>query len=106
MNLKTFIDEQIEFSSRTFGPGQRLEGVTKHIEKEVAEVRATKGEDVSEWADIIILALDGAWRSGFTPAEIAAALTAKMEENKQRSWPDWRTAGPGPIEHIKPGAAA
>lgn len=101
MNLVEFIESQIVFSARTFGPGQRLEGVTAHIEKEVAEVRDTGGNDVSEWADIVILALDGAWRSGHSAEEICQALQAKLAKNKARKWPDWRTAGPGPIEHVR-----
>lgn len=103
MNLVDFIYDQMHFSFATFGPGKRLEGVTAHIEKEVAEVRETGGNDATEWADIVILALDGAWRSGHSPESICAALTAKLARNKARKWPDWRTAGPGPIEHIRDG---
>lgn len=101
MNFTVFAIAQRNFSNETFGPGQRLEGVTAHIEKEVEEVRKTGGKDLSEWADIIILAIDGAWRSGFTAHELACALVAKLEKNKRRKWPDWRTAGPGPIEHVR-----
>lgn len=101
-DFKAFVREQMAFSADTFGPGARLQGVTKHIEKEVAEVRACEGRDVSEWADIIILAVDGAWRSGHSPEAIADALAAKLAKNKARTWPDWRTASPdAPIEHVK-----
>lgn len=96
-----FFEEQKAFSAATFGPGQRLSGVTAHIEKELAELRACGGSDVSEWADVIILAIDGAWRSGHRAEALAAAIKAKLEKNKRRPWPDWRTAGDGPIEHVR-----
>ncbi len=98
-SLLNFISEQREFSARTFGPGERTEGVLKHIRKELDEVAADP-KDVYEWIDVIILALDGAWRAGHSPDEIVVALQAKLARNKSRSWPDWRTAQPGePIEH-------
>lgn len=50
---------------------------------------------------MIILALDGAWRAGHTPEQIAQALLDKHAKNRARVWPDWRTAGPGPIEHVR-----
>lgn len=101
MELETFIKRQRRFSRKTFGPGERLDGVVAHIRKELREVKKTKGRDIVEWADVIILALDGAWRQGFTPAEICEALDAKLQKNTKRDWPDWRTAGPGPIEHVR-----
>lgn len=100
-DLISFINEQIKFSEQTFGPGQRLDGVLKHIKKELIEVEECQGKDAIEWADVIILAIDGAWRSGHSPLEITNALEAKLDKNKARKWPDWRTAGPGAIEHLK-----
>jgi hypothetical protein len=89
------------WSEKTFGPGDRTEGVVDHIRKELDEVLATPSE-VTEWIDIIILALDGAWRTGHQPEEIIAALVAKQEKNESRKWPDWRTAEPGKaIEHVR-----
>ena len=90
---------QAAWSARTFGPGSRAAGVVDHIRKELTEIEADPG-DLKEWIDVVILALDGAWRSGATPAEIVAALAAKQEKNEGRSWPDWRTADPSKaIEH-------
>jgi len=35
---------------------------------------------------------------------IAAALRAKLQKNKTRQWPDWRTAPQDePIEHVREG---
>jgi hypothetical protein len=105
MNMDTQFDlvahlrRQKEFSERTFGPGTRLEGLTDHISKELNEVRDSGGE-LAEWVDVIILALDGAWRSGASPEQIAAAIVAKQTKNEGRTWPDWRAAAPGKaIEH-------
>ncbi|MFY1954931.1 dATP/dGTP pyrophosphohydrolase domain-containing protein [Achromobacter xylosoxidans] len=90
---------QAEFSARTFGPGARVAGVCDHIRKELAEVEASGG-DLKEWVDVIILGLDGAWRSGATPKQIIAAIVAKQAKNEARTWPDWRTMDPNKaIEH-------
>lgn len=98
-NLLTLIVEAKEWSEQTFGPGDRLQGIIAHIKEELKEVEEHP-DDVSEWADIIILALDGAWRSGHTPEEIVAGLNAKYAKNRARTWPDWRTADPTkPINH-------
>lgn len=90
---------QAEFSAHTFGPGARVAGVCDHIRKELIEVEASGG-DLKEWVDVIILGLDGAWRSGATPQQIIAAIVAKQTKNEARTWPDWRTVDPTKaIEH-------
>ena len=87
------------FSETTFGPGARTSGVVDHIRKELQEIEAQPA-DLSEWIDVVILALDGAWRAGHSPEAIVAALVAKQDKNEARRWPDWRTAAPGKaIEH-------
>lgn len=94
---------QAEFSARTFGPGARVAGVCDHIRKELIEVE-TSGGDLKEWVDVIILGLDGAWRSGATPREIIAAIVAKQAKNEARTWPDWRTVDlTKAIEHDRGG---
>jgi hypothetical protein len=58
--------------------------------------------DMSEWADIIILGIDGAFRAGYSPGEIVSGIRNKFDRNQRRIWPDWRKAEPGKaIEHIK-----
>ncbi|QNJ56290.1 hypothetical protein SEA_OHGEESY_61 [Gordonia phage Ohgeesy] len=90
---------QRAFSLRTFGPGARTNGVIDHITKELDEVRKAP-TDLSEWADVIILAFDGAWRSGAEPQQIIDAIVAKQTRNEARVWPDWRTQDPDKaIEH-------
>jgi hypothetical protein len=93
------LQRQREFSERTFGPGARTLGVVAHIRKELLEIEA-KPDDLEEWIDVVILALDGAWRAGASPREIVEALEAKQTKNESRTWPDWRTVGADrPIEH-------
>lgn len=99
MDLAKHLQRQREFSLRTFGPGPRTEGICAHIRKELAEVEAAP-LDLEEWADVVLLALDGAWRAGHEPEDIARAIAAKQVKNEGRAWPDWRTVPPGnAIEH-------
>lgn len=107
--MTSFIDhvrKQREFSLRTFGPPQRTQearmaGPIGHIRKELEELEKEPFK-LDEWMDVIILAMDGAWRSGHTPEEIGRALLAKQEKNERRKWPDWTTMTPGtPIEHVR-----
>lgn len=100
-DLVAHLHRQRAFSQRTFGPGPRTGGVIAHIRKELTEIEADPG-DLMEWIDAAMLALDGAWRAGHSPAAIALALATKLTRNELRTWPDWRTAAPGqPIEHIR-----
>jgi hypothetical protein len=99
MNLKKHIENQKTWSQKTFGPGMRTEGIIKHISKEFEEIRK-KPQDLLEWTDVIILALDGAWRAGYSAKEIITALEYKQRINFNRSWPP---PGPEtePNEHLK-----
>jgi hypothetical protein len=93
------LQRQRDWSGRTFGPGSRSAGVVDHIRKELIEIEADPG-DLKEWIDVVILALDGAWRTGAQPQEIIGAIVAKQTKNEGRVWPDWRTSDPNKaIEH-------
>lgn len=100
-NLESHLNRQHEWSERTFGPGERTAGVIDHIRKELIEIEEAPN-DLTEWIDVVILALDGAWRSGASPYQIISALVAKQTKNEQRIWPDWRTAPTDKaIQHVK-----
>lgn len=102
MRLERHINRQRTFSRRTFGPGERLEGVLDHIRKELVEVEQSNGKDLEEWVDVWLLVIDGMWRQGFSAVEIVEAIEAKFQKNLNRQWPDWRTADPNKaITHIK-----
>jgi len=97
--LAGYLRDAREWSARTFGPGRRTLGVTKHIEKEIAEVRA-KPDDLTEWVDIIILACDGYWRHGGQPESLLPDMLAKLAKNKARTWPA-PTSEDEPTEHVR-----
>jgi hypothetical protein len=101
-DLIEYIKTQQRWSTKTFGEGRRTEGVVKHIEKELAEIRA-KPTDIMEWIDVLILALDGAWRAGFTPEIITQALSPKQAININRKWPA-PTSEDQPVEHVRDAA--
>ena len=99
MDLIQYCQRQKLFSEKTFGPGTRTKGIIDHIRKELLEVEAAP-TDLKEWIDVLTLALDGAWRAGYSPEEIANQLQLTLARNEQRKWPDWRTASPDKaIEH-------
>ena len=126
-DLIAHLTRQGAFGRATFGPGPRTEGVLKHIESEIEEVRRAAEEGdldelVKEWTDIAILGLDGliravrareeAWRvsmfssprSYVTHDEVARiavdSIVAKQAKNEMRDWPDWRGKSEDqPIEH-------
>lgn len=102
MDLEAHIRQQRAFSQATFGPGRRTAGVCDHIRKELEEIEKNP-DDIREWVDVILLALDGAWRTGAGPMEIVRAIAQKQRVNENREWPDWRTTDPDKaIEHVKP----
>lgn len=73
LQLAAHLARQRDFSLRTFGPGYRIEKVIAHLRKEMAEVRANP-TDVTEYADMLLLACDGALRMGEGPEGLAGAL--------------------------------
>jgi len=98
-DFKAHLQRQRRWSEKTFGPGDRVKGVIDHIRKELSEIEKAPS-DLEEWIDVVILALDGAWRSGASPEQIIAQLQAKQAKNEKRQWPDWRTSSPDKaIEH-------
>lgn len=95
------IADQALWSAKTFGPGQRLKGVLEHLRRETWEVEADPG-DIKEWADLLILVIDGATRSGHDGEDLITAYHEKMAENRLREWPDWRGFSEDePIEHVR-----
>lgn len=100
-DLLTYLRRQRVFSEKTFGPGKRSKGVIDHIRKELVEVEEAP-TDLKEWIDVVTLALDGAWRAGYSPEQIVAQLDATLTRNEGRQWPDWRNSPPDKaIEHVR-----
>jgi hypothetical protein len=98
-DLEKWLVEQEVWSSRTFGHGRRTNGICSHIQKELIEI-ADAPDDLMEWIDVVILALDGAWRTGHTASEITQALEDKQRVNINRAWED-KSLGDVPIHHRK-----
>jgi len=103
-SIETYYARQIGWSSDTFGAGKRTKGIVQHIGKELEEVLA-KPDDLSEWIDIIVLAMDGFWRHGGTVNGFLPALLAKQQKNMARTWPA-PTSEDVAIEHDRAGEPA
>lgn len=100
MNLVNYIYRHRRWSADTFGLDiPSPESVTGHIRKELDEIIADPS-DLMEWVDVMILAIDGAWRfAGASPQEIADKLAEKQLVNAARKW---SAPEPGqPTEHIR-----
>lgn len=102
-DLVEHLKRQMAFSAKTFGPGVRTKGVIDHIRKELGEIEENP-RDVEEWIDVVLLACDGAWRTGASAEHIVASLALKLHKNESRDWPDWRTANLDQAIQHKPGA--
>lgn len=98
-DIREYNERQRQWSRQTFGDGKRTLGILAHIRKELAEIKA-KPDDLEEWIDVAILALDGYWRHGGEPADLMAHLQAKQDKNFARQWP---APGPEdePTEHVR-----
>lgn len=105
--FEEYLRAQTLWSQQTFGPGARTKGVLDHLKAEIHEIESSDG-DPGEWRDASMIALDGLIRSlmarGLTDADAIETaigmMAAKLEVNRQRKWPDWRTAAPDKaIEH-------
>lgn len=97
--IETYYARQIEWSKKTFGPALRTLGILDHIRKELKEIEA-EPHDLSEWIDVVILAMDGFWRHGGTVNDLMPRLLAKQTKNMARDWPDWRAMSEdSAIEH-------
>jgi hypothetical protein len=99
--LGAYLLKQRRWSRKTFGTSKRTKGIIEHIKKELLEVEENP-EDLEEWIDVIILALDGYWRHGGLPNEIMLKLTLKQVKNFKRQYP-FPISDDVPSEHIKKG---
>ena len=103
LSFNRFWDEQSKWSQETFGPDTERDpiGPLKHLAKEAKEAQADP-KDLKEYVDCQFLVVDAARRAGFTKEQLLEGCFEKLEENKNRDWPDWRTApADEAIEHIK-----
>ena len=85
-DLAAFYDRKAEWSRATFGGGSRWRGLIEHIRAELDEI-ASEPSDLTEWVDVVLLAMDGAARAGHDGEAFVRALLAKHEINTRRTWP-------------------
>lgn len=97
--LERYLTAQRFWSRRTFGEAKRTIGITTHIEKECEEIRKAPS-DLEEWIDVMILAMDGYWRAGGSPQDLAWHLQVKQDKNFARQWPAPRPETEA-TEHLK-----
>lgn len=86
-----------EWSDRQFGNVGPV-GPLKHLAKEAIEA-AEAPDDISEFADIIMLVWDATRRAGFSDEQLAEAVAEKLERNKRRTW--GRVTDGEPCHHLK-----
>lgn len=86
-NLVAHLERQRAFSLSTFGPGERLPGILALLGDGISDISHAPA-DLMKWVNLVLQAFDGAWRMGFEPADIAAAIAVKQALNEKTDWPE------------------
>ncbi|UEP18880.1 EaA protein [Klebsiella phage vB_Kp_IME328] len=73
-------------------------GPLKHLAKEAIEA-AEAPDDISEFADILMLVWDATRRAGFSDEQLAEAVAEKLDRNKRRAWGEVKDGEP--CHHVK-----
>jgi hypothetical protein len=97
--LTDYLRQHRAWSKLTFGDGKRTIGIICHIKKELLEIEA-QPDDLMEWIDVAILAMDGYWRHGGTPESFVRDLRAKQFQNFSRQWPTTQSENEA-VEHVR-----
>lgn len=90
-------EQHAEWSDRQFGNVGPV-GPLKHLAKEAIEA-AEAPDDISEFADILMLVWDATRRAGFSDEQLAMAVAEKLERNKRRQWGSVKDGEP--CHHLK-----
>lgn len=77
-------DEIGLFTDKTF-PVSTAKSKALHLAEEAREA-AEDPSDILEWADCVILLLDGARKAGYTTGDLYHAVCRKMDINRKRTW--------------------
>lgn len=90
-------DDIALFTEKAF-PASTARSKALHLAEEAREA-AEEPADAREWADCLILLLDGARKAGFSAQDLHEAARRKMEIIRGREWgePD----GDGVVRHKK-----
>ncbi|WP_457939344.1 dATP/dGTP pyrophosphohydrolase domain-containing protein [Mesorhizobium sp. 10J20-29] len=95
--FEIFVEKHRNWSYATFGSGRQTTGLIRHIQKELEEIRQSP-DDLSEWVDVMLLALDGYLRHGGTVENALRDMQAKQDKNLARRWVA-ATDESTPVEH-------
>lgn len=102
-SLHTLFYDLVLWSNHTFG--NRWErgpvGPLNHLKKEAQEA-IEHPEDISEFADLLILVFDAAWRAGHNYASLERAVNEKFALLQTRDYSGPADAN-GVIEHDRTG---
>ena len=85
--LERLAAEHAAWSQATFGSDATRDwtGPLAHLKKEILEIE-DQPFDREEWADALLLLLDGARRAGFNAQGLMLAAEYKLAINKNRVW--------------------
>lgn len=100
--LHKIVCEQSEWSQATFGTDQERGpmGALLHLEQEAREAQECP-DDVTEYADCLLLIIDASRRAGIEPLDLLRHTYDKLQVCKQRKWPV--PNGDQPVQHITEG---
>lgn len=92
--------DHAEWSQATFGTDSERDwrGPLAHLRKEIAEIEDCP-TDPEEWADGLLLLLDGARRAGVSAQTLVGTAERKLAKNKLRQWSSPNEDGS--VEHVR-----
>ena len=95
MNWTALQKKSVKWSRETF-KDSTMESNLAHLRDEIDEIEQNP-DDIEEWADVILLYMNGASLAGHTMDDILEAAYKKYEKNINRKWgiPDDR----GVVKH-------
>jgi hypothetical protein len=99
--LVQFIFKFKAWSIKIFGTDKTALSITNHIREELLEVEEDP-YDLVEWADVILMGIDGFVRHGGCPEDLLDIMIAKFEIVQERKYPDIKDqVKDKPINHIR-----
>ena len=100
MDLFELIRDHARWSQETFGKDDERDciGPLEHLKKEIEEVKQNPA-DITEWADMFLLYLDGLRRAGIGFPMLLEVARRKHEHNKTRKWN--KAENGKPSEHVR-----
>lgn len=77
LNFETFLLEWMQASARFYGPGELTAQKLRDIADDINHIHE-HGPSILFWIDIMLEALDGCWRSGYTPEQIVEGMRSVL----------------------------